>query len=289
MDQPYLLHLITANPHLSPFDVSLACQAGWQVVVPYTSVTLDQVGSLACEAAAGAAAAPRRSAILLGGSDIALAFDMMDAARRAMPRGAEIGILADPSGAFSTAAALVASIESQLLARFAASLTGRQLVLLGRSGPLAAATAVLAAGTGARVHSAPTVADLPQDTEILVALPGARAGGAAAAPAQACPALKLAVDLNPSASAVLAGIGAGDCGVPLEGGPPAALGIGALFIANVRQKVARAQLDRLRVSDTAQALDFRDAFDYARCLLGRPALPGSPAPAAAAPARPAAV
>ncbi len=43
MEKPYLLHMITAAKNLSPFDVNMACDAGWTVCTPYTEVALEEV------------------------------------------------------------------------------------------------------------------------------------------------------------------------------------------------------------------------------------------------------
>ena len=46
MEKPYLLHLFTPTPQASPFDVNMAADAGYQLVVPYTDVGLDAIAGL---------------------------------------------------------------------------------------------------------------------------------------------------------------------------------------------------------------------------------------------------
>jgi len=52
----------------------------------------------------------KRTGIFLGGRDAHLAMDMLEAARNAMVPPFEVSVFADPSGAFTTAAALVAVV-----------------------------------------------------------------------------------------------------------------------------------------------------------------------------------
>ena len=35
MERPYILHMFTPGPQVSPFDVNMAADAGYQVLVPY--------------------------------------------------------------------------------------------------------------------------------------------------------------------------------------------------------------------------------------------------------------
>ena len=46
MQKPYLLHMITPTPNVSPFDVNMAYDAGYNAVAAYTNITLDQIQAL---------------------------------------------------------------------------------------------------------------------------------------------------------------------------------------------------------------------------------------------------
>jgi len=109
MERPYILHMFTPGAQMSPFDVNMAADAGYQVITPYCGVGLDAVSGLTQDAIfsrgpKGAA----RTGIFIGGRELGLALEMLDAAKRAMVPPFEVSILADPSGAFTTAAAIVA-------------------------------------------------------------------------------------------------------------------------------------------------------------------------------------
>ena len=50
MEKPYILHMLTSAPNLSPFDVNMAMDAGWDAVVPYTSLELSDIQALVQDA-----------------------------------------------------------------------------------------------------------------------------------------------------------------------------------------------------------------------------------------------
>ena len=43
MAHPRILHMITPLKHMSPFDVNMALDAGYDTTIPYTSVTVEDV------------------------------------------------------------------------------------------------------------------------------------------------------------------------------------------------------------------------------------------------------
>ena len=63
----------------------------------------------------------------------------------------EVSVFADPSGAFTTAAGMVAITEKSLKQNFDCSLDGSNVVILGGTGPVGVASAVICAKAGANV------------------------------------------------------------------------------------------------------------------------------------------
>jgi methylene-tetrahydromethanopterin dehydrogenase len=218
-----------------------------------------------------------------------MAADMLDAARKAMFPPFQVSIFADPSGAFTTAAALVAAVEQKLKKVHNLSLAEREVVVLGGTGPVGAAAAVLASGAGARVriasHSSAAraqmtsqvvnarygtstlaadassqdhVGQLLQEAEVILAC--AKAGVQVLSKAQLAGARKLlvAADINAVPPAGIEGIGMNDDGVPLQTASGKAVGIGALAVGNIKYQVMRALFDAMLQSEPH--LDFRDAF-----------------------------
>lgn len=50
MERSYILHMFTPGKQMSPFDINMAVDAGYQVVVPYCGVTLDEITGLTQDA-----------------------------------------------------------------------------------------------------------------------------------------------------------------------------------------------------------------------------------------------
>ncbi|GIR92694.1 MAG: hypothetical protein CM15mP93_08810 [Thiotrichaceae bacterium] len=43
MSKELIMHMITTEKNLSPFDVNMAIDAGWEKCVPYTNIASDEV------------------------------------------------------------------------------------------------------------------------------------------------------------------------------------------------------------------------------------------------------
>lgn len=50
MEKPYILHMFTPAKNLSPFDVNMALDAGWDNAVGYSNVEKDDVQALTQDA-----------------------------------------------------------------------------------------------------------------------------------------------------------------------------------------------------------------------------------------------
>ena len=294
MEKPYLMHLFTSAGNPSPFDVNMAYDAGWDAIVPYTNLELGDVEALVQDAIfSRGPKGVRRTGIFIGGRDVNLAMDMIDAARRAMVPPFEVSVFADPSGAFTTAAAMVAVVERHLRRARGQSLSDCRVTVFGGTGPVGSTAAVLAAGAGARVRiashvgaaAAEVVANAcaqrygveiegvdasgdQQKSELLAAsevvLATAKAGVQILnrGHLQAGSTLRVAADVNAVPPAGIEGVDAQDDGKPLGVGD--ALGVGALAVGNVKYQVQRALLRQMREAEKPQYLDFRQAFELAR-------------------------
>jgi len=296
VEKPYLLHLFTPMAQASPFDVNMAYDAGYGAVVPYAHVQLDQVAALTQDAifSRGPKGA-KRTGIFIGGRDNGLAADMFDSARKAMVPPFEVSVFVDPSGAFTTAAAMVAAVEKHLKSVHAADLKGKSVMIFGGSGPVGAAAAVLAAQAGAKVgivgredvsrarrtaeecnrrygtHVEPVEANTDDlKTEMMrqadVVLATARAGHRVVARAllESAPRLLVAADVNAVPPAGIEGVDAMDDGKPLAAASGKAVGIGALAIGNIKYQTQRGLLEAMLKAEKPLYLDMRNAFTEAR-------------------------
>ena len=298
MENPLILHLFTPAAQASPFDVNMAYDAGYDAVAPYTGVTLADVASLTQDAIfSRGPKRVRRTGIFIGGRDLDLALDMLAAARKAMVPPFEVSVFADPSGAFTTAAAVVAAVERALREKHGSELAGRRVLVLGGTGPVGTAAAILAAQEGAIVELAsstdldraqaaadrirtrsklavtPVLANAASLRELLgeveVVIAAAKAGNEVvpAASLAAARALLVAADVNAVPPAGIAGVGVMDNGAPLGAAASGkAVGIGALAVGNIKYQVERGLFQSMCTSEKALYLDFRHAFEKAREL-----------------------
>lgn len=293
MTRPYLLHFFTPAKHASPFDINMAYDAGWQAVTPYGEVTLDEVAGLVQDAifSRGPKGA-RATGLFIGGRDVNLALDMLEGARTAMVPPFEVSVCVDPSGAFTTAAAMVAGVERELRKQRHASFNGLRVLVFGGTGPVGSIAGVLAARAGAvvsivgrhgadataaacrqRFHVAITGVDADSDerkVELLktaeVVFGAAKAGVQILSRSQlaGAPRLKVAADVNAVPPAGLEGVSVMDDGVPIAGSASGAVGIGALAIGNIKYRVQQALLTHMREAEKPVYLSFEQAFDVAR-------------------------
>ena len=296
-----VLHMLDPMAHVSPFDINMAVDAGFDLIFPYPSVQLDQVNALIQDAIfSRGPAGVKRTGIFIGGRDISMALSMLDAAKKAMVPPFVVSVLADPSGAFTTAAALVASVEKQLKLRHGDELQGAQVVVFGGTGPVGIATGVIASLAGADViivdpfnidtalekareynercgsSLVGTYASSDADKARLLAQADvvfctAKAGIQvlnASVLADATQ-LKVAGDVNAVPPLGIEGIKRSHSGDPLiyATNSPSAVGVGALAVGDIKYKLQNALLLSLLTTETPLYLDFRDAFDQARLLV----------------------
>jgi methylene-tetrahydromethanopterin dehydrogenase len=121
MARKHILHMLTPLAHMSPFDVNMALDAGFDAVVPYVGVGPGEVTGLVQDAIFSRPPdAGVDTGIFIGGKDVSLALDMFDAAKKAMVPPFQVSVFADPAGSFTTAAAMVAKVEKALEKKFEA-------------------------------------------------------------------------------------------------------------------------------------------------------------------------
>ena len=151
MSRRRIMHMITPSDSVSPFDVNMAVDAGYEVIVPHCGVGESRVADFVQDAIFSR---PPKSAsttgMFIGGGDINRASEMLEIAKRAMVPPFEVSVLADPNGAFTTSAALVAVIERSLNENASENLKGSNFKIFG-GGPVGLSTAILAKERGASV------------------------------------------------------------------------------------------------------------------------------------------
>ncbi|MDT7838278.1 NAD(P)-dependent methylenetetrahydromethanopterin dehydrogenase [Aquabacterium sp. OR-4] len=304
MERRHILHLFTPGRQASPFDVNMAADAGYDLVVPYCQVDADGVAAMTQDAIfSRGPKGVARTGIFIGGRDALLAADMLARAQAAMVPPFSVSLMADPSGAYTTAAAMLACVEAALQQRHGQGLAGQQVLVLGGTGPVGRVAAVLAAQAGARVRlashrgrphadaaaaetaqrfgvpidgastaDAAALAEALAGTDLLLACAAAGVQVVDASALQQAVRLKVAADVNAVPPAGIAGVGVMDQQQPLAGS--GAVGIGALAIGNVKYQTQHRLLLQMREASRPVVLGFAEALHTARSWLAeQPAAP----------------
>ena len=296
MQKVSILHLITTEKNVSPFDVNMAYDAAFDKIMPYTNVILDDVVALTQDAMfSRSPSGIKREALFFGGRDIHMALEMQKAASLSMFTPFEISTMTDPSGAFTTAAAMIAKIDT-LLRKSNESLTQQTIALFGASGTVGTTAALIAAAQGAQVHlvahknvaqtqtyadlllekygfklqvvdgisdAAKTLALNNTDIAICAAVAGMRV--LETSHFVQSKSLKIIADVNAVAPSGAAGVEVMSDGGLIKGTKIAA--IGALMLGQLKYKTQQKLLQNMLASDVPVHLDFNNAFEVARDIL----------------------
>ena len=145
-----ILHMFTPQENVSPFDVNMACDAGYDVVIPYSNVTLSDIKSLVQDTIFSRSVSnSKKTGIFICGKDASLALDMMNLAKESMVPPFEVSVFPDPAGSFTTAAAMVACTEKTLKDKFNTTLKGKNIIIYGGKGIVGGISSVMCANAGA--------------------------------------------------------------------------------------------------------------------------------------------
>jgi methylene-tetrahydromethanopterin dehydrogenase len=278
-----LLFLFSADRHVSPFDVALAHDAGFDAVHLYPGVAAEEAKSLTQDlmfsrGPKGAAA----SAIFVTTADLSAAEATFRAARSALFDPFRVQLMIDPKGGYTTAAALLAKVAAIASKRGLGDLRGKRVAILGGTGGVGRAAAGLAASAGARVLLASrTAARAETATREVADLFGGRAEPRATAGEQETAALAAEADVVLAAgaagvrfleAAMVAGLRGPKILADVNAVPPSGIegleakdddrelapgifGLGALAIGALKSKIEASLLRDLATSDKALVLD----------------------------------
>jgi methylene-tetrahydromethanopterin dehydrogenase len=288
--------MLSPLKHMSPFDVNMAIDAGFNAAIPYTQVTTQEVTGLVQDAIFSRAPQDGvRTGIFIGGKDAVMALDMMAAATAALVPPFAVSIFADPAGSFTTAAAMAAFVERVLTERFGRGLQDVNVKIFGGTGVVAFSAAVILAQTGARVtlvghdgsrrvaaaaaeiqrrfgvnvesadgSSEDLKAELVRDAEVILCCGPAGVHILSRRQLEGATRLLVAADLNAVPPPGIEGLSPMERATPLGIGQ--AVGIGALAIGDLKYRTETALFRRMIEAEAPVAFDFRDAFKLAREL-----------------------
>lgn len=287
--------MITPAKNLSPFDVNMALDAGWDNTVGYTNVETDEVEALIQDAifSRGPAGA-KRTGVFLGGRDMHLVMGMLKICESSMVPPFETSCFADPSGAFTTAAGMMACVEQGLKEKFDTDLKGKHVVIMGGTGPVGSAAAVLAAKAGADVQimgrkkekseqvaelcnreygdgetgirgeANSMIGEVAKSADVILAAVAAGVQVISEEHIKSASELKVVADVNAVPPSGIAGLDAMDDCKAVEGSSSGAVGIGALVIGNVKYQTQHRLLQEMRAADKPVFLHFEHAFGMAK-------------------------
>jgi methylene-tetrahydromethanopterin dehydrogenase len=296
MAHPRILHMLTPLKHMSPFDVNMALDAGYDDAIPYTSVTIEDVSGLVQDAIfSRGPEGVKRTGVFIGGKRAIEALDMMERAKKAMVPPFEISVFSDPAGSFTTAAAMVACVKKALREKFSTELKGKRIAVFGGTGVVGFASAVIAALDGAQAtligydgpdrvrklaeeanarfsvnigyadgSSEEQKSELVRDADVIFSAGPAGRRLLSAEQLKLAKQLKVVTDVNAVPPSGVEGVGVNDNAAPIPG--TKAVAIGALTVGNVKYQTEAGLFKMMIEAEKPVYLDFRDAYSLAQKL-----------------------
>jgi methylene-tetrahydromethanopterin dehydrogenase len=299
-----ILYFLTPGDNISPFDVTLAADAGFDMVVPFTNVDPKSITGLVQDAIF--CRPPKRfndTGIFIGGRDVHMASDMFQSAKKAMVGPFEVGVFADPNGAYTTSGSIVALVGQILKQHYDKNLNGCKVAVFG-TGPVGICTAILAAQQGASVKLCQLLADDDHrsairfceryktniewvsaqtnkektaeiaDTEVIIC--AARAGiRILEGHLNNAKSLQVVADTNAVPPSGVMGVNLNDLGVAVDFAHGSFRSIGPLAIGNLKYKVQFGLFEEIQNSSKAALIDFPEAYAFALSLLEKQAAKSS--------------
>jgi hypothetical protein len=282
-DKRKILIQLDSDPHPSAFDRVVAIDAGADELFSYGGVRPEQVAGLVHGAIFTRKPSDlKRTAVFVGGSDVAAGEALVAAALKAMipDYGLRVSVLLDSNGCNTTAAAAVRVAAKHL------DLSSTKALVLGGTGPVGQRVGLLLARQGAHVRLASrqqaraaaacdaikagvpaaklepvAVArheDLPAVASDRTLIVAAGAAGVVLLPKSArpaCKALKVAIDLNAVPPLGVEGVGVTDKGKDYDG----VICYGAIGVGDTKMKLHRAAVAKLFESND-QVMDAAEVY-----------------------------
>lgn len=297
MTKKNILHMFSPQGNVSPFDVNMACDAGYDLVLPYTNVNLTDIKSLVQDAIFSRSISnAKKTGIFICGKDASLALDMMNSAKKAMVPPFEISVFPDPAGSFTTASAMVACTQKALKEKHNTSLEGKNIIIYGGKGIVGGISSILCAQAGSnctivgydgiknvsskseeykkRFNVDITPGDGSSDelnesflenADIIFC--AARAGTQVINLNQMklCKKLLVIADVNAVPPAGIEGVNLND-NYSLH--PSGAISIGPLVSGDIKVKTQYKMFEKMCSTDEPLYLNFKEAFEFSKEILG---------------------
>lgn len=275
----------------SPFDILFAYDLGFDIVLPFSGVKMDEIEALVQDAMfpRGPKGA-KYTTFFFGGSALDTVEEMAGKARETMFPPFQLSIAIDPKGAYTTSAAIVAKVMEALSTRHE-TLRGKKAAVLAGTGPVGRIAARILAQEevevaitsrsakradqiakrisgsigreikGVKGASAQEILSATKDCELVISTGPA---GVELLPEGYLTRLEsciVAADVNAVPPTGIGGIKTNYDKQEVEG----ILTIGALPIGDLRNKIAAKVLETAMESE-GKFLDYTNAFEFAKEL-----------------------
>ncbi len=292
-----ILYILNPGDNISPFDVTMAVDSGFNHILAVPLVQADKVQAMVQDAIF--ARPPKHfndTGIFIGGRDVHLAADMFNNAKKAMVGPFEVGVFADPNGAYTTSASVLALIQKALQDNHDTSLQGRTVAIFG-SGPVGLCTAILAAKEGAKTRLCKLTADDDEnvakrfcerykvsvdwisaltheekvnalkDVDVVIGVAKASIRILEMVELDTVDSLLVVADTNAVPPSGIEGIGMQDLNAPIKFAHGTFSGIGPLAIGNIKSKTEIGLFKHIQQSEKAALIDFPEAYDFSLNLV----------------------
>ncbi len=143
-EAPNILFFLDTDKRASPFDICMAYDAGFSVVIPYENVTPQDVKRIVQDAMFSRdPKGIKHTCFFIGGKDMEKAEEILKVVRDTMFSPFETNTIIDPGGAYTTAAAMVAKVEDALVRSKLGSLKDKTCAIFGTGAVGRVATVLL--------------------------------------------------------------------------------------------------------------------------------------------------
>ena len=131
-----LLFMLDTGRRASPFDLTMAYDAGFDAVIPYENVSPRDATNLTQDAMFSRSPKSfKHTCFFISGRDVTKAEEVLKAVKKAMFPPFQTNIIIDPSGAYTTAVSIVAKVEDAMASHGLGGLSGKKYAVFG-TGPV---------------------------------------------------------------------------------------------------------------------------------------------------------
>jgi methylene-tetrahydromethanopterin dehydrogenase len=288
-----ILYILNPGDNISPFDVTMAADSGFDHILAFPHVQPENVKAMVQDAIF--ARPPKRfndTGIFIGGRDVHLAADMFENAKKAMVGPFEVGVFADPNGAYTTSASVLALVQKALEEKHHTSLKGRTVAIFG-TGPVGLCAAILAAKEGAKTRLCKLTAqddeqvatrfcdrydvsvewvsalthdekvNALKDVDVVICVAKAGIRILEMEELNTVENLLVVADTNAVPPSGVANVGMQDLNEPITYEKGTFSAIGPLAIGNIKSQTEIGLFKHIQQSEKAALIDFPEAYDFA--------------------------